>query len=217
MLQAFTKLHALVTDQVGKDEGCAPALALIGVDQDLAAAVEGLINESIRDPEVLLGVLLRLVVQLQVEVLEVAIALRVRLACNVQDVSDAGIYQLLSLVRALHRPHVDTLVDFDQADVAEVNFAGAEVHMGEAAASNIFLIAGVGLAVILLPSAELLLVKRGTAEPGVPLRLPLELGYGDSHWLLHLTVFDLLLTGILVVLFLLATFVLMHAAVLVHR
>ena len=78
------------------------------MDQDLAATVQRLINESICDTEVLLSIFLRLVVQLQVEVFEVLVALRVRLAGNVKDVRDAGLNQLARLESALERSHVDT-------------------------------------------------------------------------------------------------------------
>ena len=220
MLQAFAKLHAFVTDHVGQNEGCTSALALEGVNEDLSAAVKGLINESICDPEVLLRVLLWLIVQLQVEVLEVAIALRVRFASHVQDMRDASIYQIASLVCTLHWAHENALGYLNQANISEVNFASAEVHVREATAGYILLVVRVGLAVIILSSSVLLLVKRRTTVPGVPLNLLLKLGNGDSHWLLHLTVVDLLLTAVLLVdlvgLFLLATSVLVHATVLVH-
>ena len=78
------------------------------MDQDLAATVQRLIDESICDTEVLLSIFLRLVVQLQVEVFEVLVALRVRLAGNVEDVRDAGLNQLARLESALERSHVDT-------------------------------------------------------------------------------------------------------------
>jgi len=78
------------------------------VDQDLAATVQRLIDESICDTEVLFSIFLRLVVQLQVEVFEVLVALRVRLAGNVKDVRDAGLNQLARLESALERSHVDT-------------------------------------------------------------------------------------------------------------
>lgn len=78
------------------------------MDQDLAATVQRLIDESICDTEVLLSIFLRLVVQLQVEVFEVLVALRVRLAGNVKDVRDAGLNQLARLESTLERSHVDT-------------------------------------------------------------------------------------------------------------
>lgn len=78
------------------------------MDQDLASAVQRLVDESICDAEVLLGIFLRLIVQLQVEIFEVAVALRVRLAGDVQNMRDAGLDQLARLEGALEGAHVDT-------------------------------------------------------------------------------------------------------------
>ena len=76
------------------------------MDQDLAATVERLVDESISDAEVLLRIFLRLIVQLQIEIFEVAVTLRVRLAGDVEDVRDAGLNQLARLEGALEGAHV---------------------------------------------------------------------------------------------------------------
>ena len=61
-LKAVTKLDALVADEVGEDEGGTSTLTLDGVDKDLAAAIQCLVDESIRYAEEFLGVLLGLIV-----------------------------------------------------------------------------------------------------------------------------------------------------------
>lgn len=76
------------------------------MDQDLAATVERLVDESISDAEVLLRIFLRFVVQLQIEIFKVAVTLRVRLAGDVEDVCDAGLNQLARLEGALEGAHV---------------------------------------------------------------------------------------------------------------
>lgn len=76
------------------------------MDQDLAATIKRLVDESISDAEVLLRIFLRLVVQLQIEIFEVAVTLRVRFAGYVEDVCDAGLNQLARLEGALEGAHV---------------------------------------------------------------------------------------------------------------
>ena len=76
------------------------------MDQDLAATIKRLVDESISDAEVLLRIFLRLIVQLQIEIFEVAVTLRVRLAGDVEDVRDAGLNQLARLEGALEGAHV---------------------------------------------------------------------------------------------------------------
>ena len=187
LLQAVAQLQAFVTDHVSQNEGCASAFALVRVDKDLATAVQSLINEPVCDSEVLLGVLLRLIVQLQVKVLEVTITLRVRLAGHIQNVSDASFNQITRLERTLERSHVDPLVHLDQADISEVNIASAEVHVREAAACNLLQFTPVVATVIFMAGARLLLVNGRPTEPRVPLDLLLlELGDGDGHGLLLL-------------------------------
>ena len=175
-LQAITQLDSLVTDEVGQNEGRTSTLTLDRVDQNLATAAEGLIDESVCDPEVLFCVLLRLIVQLQVEVLEEAVTLRVRLASHVQNVSDASLDQLTSLERTLERSHVNALVNLEQADVPDrllaVNIASAEVNVREATADDLLFLASVRLTVIIVTVAGLLLVDGSAAEPRVPLDLP---------------------------------------------
>ena len=220
LLQAVAQLQAFVADHVGQNESCASALALVRVDQNLATAVERLINEPVCDPEVLLGVLLGLVVQLQVEVLEEFITLRVRLAGNIQNVGHTSFNQITRLERTLERSHVDPLVHLDQADIPEVNIAGAEVHVREATAGHLLQLTCVLLTVIFMASARLLLVDGRPTEPRVPLDLLLlELGDRDGHRLLLLALHALvellgsdLLLASLVSLLLLAYFFL----VLVH-
>ena len=219
-MQAVAQLQTFVTDHVGQNEGRAPAFALVRVDKDLATAVQSLINEPVCDSEVLLGVLLRLIVQLQVEVLEEFIALRVRLAGHVQNVSDASFNQIARLERTLERSHVDPLVHLDQADIPEVNIASAEVHMREAAARHLLQLTRVLLTVIFMAGARLLLVNGRPAEPRVPLDLLLlELGNRHGHGLLLLALHalvellgsDLLLAAIVSLLLLACLFL-----VLVH-
>ena len=115
------------------------------------------------------------IVQLQVEVLEVAIALRVRLTSHVQNVSDSGLDQLASLECTLKGSHVNALVDLEQGDVPDgllaVNIASTEVNVREAAADYLLLLASVRLTVILLSGSGLLLVDGRAAEPRVPLDL----------------------------------------------
>jgi len=149
------------------------------VDKYLASAVKGLVDESIGDTEVLLNVLLRFVVDLKVEVLEVSIALSVGLAGYVEDVGDSGLDKVARLKGGLERPHHDTLVYLEQADVSDslltVDVAGAEVDVGEPAADDLLLLSSVSLTVIVLVGAVLLLVKWSTAKSWI-----LELGDGNS-------------------------------------
>ena len=201
-MQALAQLHALVADKVRQNEGGASALTLDRVDEDLAAAVEGLVDETICDAEVLFGVFLRFVVQLQVEVLEVAVALGVRLAGDVEDVGHAGLDQLTSLEGTLEGTHVDAPVHLEETDVPDrlltVDIASTEVDMGESTTSHLLLISRVRLAVIILAHAGFLLVDGSTTEPGIALHL-LELGDADSARLLALTLDARLLTLILIV------------------
>ena len=149
------------------------------MDQDLAPTIESLVDESIGDAEVLLNILLRLIVDLQVQVLEVAVALSVRLAGDIQDVSDAGFNQLTCLEGALEGAHVDASVHLEQADVADglltVDIACAEVDVREASASDLLLSTAVVLTVIVLASTSLLLVDGDAAEARISVHL-LELG-----------------------------------------
>ena len=57
MLDAVAELDVLVTDEVSKDEGGTPTLTHDGLNEDLAASIKSIIDESIGDAEVLLGVL----------------------------------------------------------------------------------------------------------------------------------------------------------------
>jgi len=149
------------------------------VDQDLATAIESLINESICDPEVLLRILLRLIVQLQVEVLEVAITLRIRFASDIQNVRHACLDQLTRLEGTLEGPHVDALVHLEQTDVSNclltINIASAEVYMRESATDDLLFLPSVRLTVIVHACAGFLFVDGGATDARISIYL-LELG-----------------------------------------
>ena len=108
-LQAVAQLDTFLADHVGQDEGSAARLALDGLDKDLATALKALVDETVGDAEVLLGVLLRLVIDLQIQVFEVAIALRISLASYVQDMGNAGFDEVTRFECCLERAHEDTL------------------------------------------------------------------------------------------------------------
>ena len=115
------------------------------MDKDLAATIERLIDEAIRDAEVFLGILLRLVIDVQVQVLEVTVSLGVGLTGDIQDVRDSSLDELASLECALEGSHEDTSVDFEQDNVSQGlfggNIASAEVHVREATTSDQFILA----------------------------------------------------------------------------
>lgn len=165
------------------------------MDQDLSTTVQSLIDKSISDPEVFLCIFLRLVVQLQVEVFEVAVALSVRLACHIQNVSDSSLDQLTSLEGRLEWSHVNALVDFKETDVPNgflaVDITSAEVDVGEPAADDLLLLTSVRLTVILLASTGLLLVNRCTSEAGISVVL-LQLGDRNGAWVLGSNIIILL-------------------------
>ena len=174
-MESFAKLDALNVDEVSEDECRAAALALDRVDEDLATTVERFIDKSVRYAEVLLGILLRLVVQLQIEIFEVAIALGVCLACHVQNVSDTGFDELASLERTLERSNEDSVVHFKETDVADsllaVHVTGTEVDMREATAYDLLFLAAVCLTVTFTSGSSFLLVDGCTAISGVSIVL----------------------------------------------
>ena len=57
MLDAVAELDVLVADEVSEDEGGTSTLTHDGLNKDLTTAVESVIDESVGDAEVLLGVL----------------------------------------------------------------------------------------------------------------------------------------------------------------
>ena len=186
------------------------------MDQNFSTAVECLVYEAICDAEVLLGVLLWLIVQLQVEVLEVAIALRIRLASYIEDVSHTCLNQLTCLEGTLEWTHVDALIHLKETDVSDcllaVDIAGTEVDVREAPASHLLLISCVRLTVIILAKTGFLFVDRCTTEPRIALNL-LELRDTDSPRLLAVTLHARLIVLVLVVPFLLhIVLVLIHAS-----
>lgn len=151
------------------------------MDQDLAAPVQGLVDEPVRDAEVLLNVLLWFVVDLQVEVLEVPLALCVGLACHVQDVRHAALDQLARLKRRLERSNVDARVDLEETDVSDgllaVDITSTEVAVREATADSLLFITRVRLTVILFLGSDLLLVDRWPTNLA---SLALQLRHRDS-------------------------------------
>lgn len=139
------------------------------MDQDLAATVQRLVNEAIRDAEVLLDIFLWLVVDVQVKVLEVALTLSVGLACHIEDVGDAGLDQVACFKSGLERSNEDALVDLEETDVADrflaVDVARTEVAVREAATDSLLLLTRILLTVIFLGSAELLFVEGWPTDP----------------------------------------------------
>ena len=145
------------------------------MDEDLSTTVERFVDKSVRDTEVLLGILLRLIVQLQIKVFEIAITLGVSLACHVQNVSDTCIDEFTSLECTLEGSHVDSSVDFEETDIADsllaVHVTGTEVDVREAAACDLVFLTGVCLTVIIAPGSRLLLIDGSSTKPGVSLDL----------------------------------------------
>ena len=143
------------------------------MDQNLTTRVQCLINEPVSDTEVFLGVLLRLIIQVQVKVLEIAVTLGVGLAGHVEDVRDTGLDQLSSFERTLERSHEDATVHLVQADVADgvltQDIARTEVNMWEPTADDLVVLTLVRDTSVILTSPRLLLVDGGTAETWVPL------------------------------------------------
>ena len=117
-LKTVLQFDTLIANQVGQNESSTSALAFNWVDKDLAATIKSLIDEAIRDAEVFLGILLRLVIDVQVQVLEVTVSLGVGLTGDIQDVRDSSLDELASLECALEGSHEDTSVDFKQDDVS---------------------------------------------------------------------------------------------------
>lgn len=172
-LQAVAQLDPLVVDQVRQDEGRAPALTLDRVNKDATAAVQALVDKPVRDPEVLLGILLWLIVDLQVEVFEVSISLGVSLARHIQNVCHSCFDQFARFESALEGPHIDAIVDLKQTDVSDcflaVHIARAKVNVRETATSDTFFVAFVGHSAVLLASPSLLLIDGRSTESGIPL------------------------------------------------
>lgn len=141
--------------------------------QDASTTVQALVDESVRDSEVLLGVLLGLVIDLQVEILEVFVALSVSLARHIQNVSHSGFNQFARFESALERPHVYSRVDLEKTDVSNgllaVNVAGAKVDVREATASDLLIVACILHPVVVLFGPGLLLVNGSSTESGIPI------------------------------------------------
>jgi CRP-like cAMP-binding protein len=83
--QAVLQLHLLLANEVSEDEGGRSALALHTVHQHLAF-LSSLVQEPVRDAEVLLRVLVVGVIDLDVQVLEILSPLHVLTTGHVQDV-----------------------------------------------------------------------------------------------------------------------------------
>ena len=116
--------------------------------EDLAATIQCIVNEPIRDSEVLFRVLTRLIIEMDVKVLKVVFALGVRLASHIQNVCDACVDELARLEGTLERAHVNTVEDFYEADIINVVVAAAEVEMRETGADDLLLFPSVVLTVI---------------------------------------------------------------------
>lgn len=145
------------------------------MDQYFATTAQALIDEAIRDAEVLLCIFLRLVVDLQVEVFEISVALSVGLARYVKNMRDANLKQLTCLEGGLERSHVNAREHLEQADVSDsflaIHIASAVVNMRESAANDLLFLASVSTASLLEPAARLLVVERKASEARVALDL----------------------------------------------
>ena len=139
------------------------------MNKNLTSLAQSLADEPVRNSEVLFGVLAWLIVELKVKVLKQVITLGVSLTSHIQDVCDTSVDQLSCLEGTVERPHVNAIVDFDKADVTDVNITAAEVVMRESRADDLFLLPIVVLSVIVQVSPVLLLVQRLTAALGLGL------------------------------------------------
>ncbi len=124
---------------------------------------------------------------MQVEVFEVSIALSVRLARHIQNVSHSRFDQFARFESALKRSHIDSTIDLEQADVSDsflaVHIARAKVNVRESATDDLLFISIIGRSVVVLTSSSLLLPDTTTSESGVHLH-SLELGDRDHVWIL---------------------------------
>ena len=149
--------------------------------QNLASTVQCFFNESICETEVLLCVFLRLIVDLQVQVLEVALALRVGLAAHVEDVCASDIDELTGLESPLEWTHVDASIDLEQDNVSDslgtIHVVWTEIDVREATADHCFFFGVEGSPSILHPHTGLLFVERWSTDD---LTHGLELRDGDS-------------------------------------
>lgn len=168
------------------------------MDQNAPTALKSLVDKPVRDSEEFFRVFLRFIVDVQVEVLEVAVSLRVGLASHVEDVRDAGFNQLACFERTLERAHVDTRVDLKEANIADrllaFDVASAEIDVGESATNDLLLFTVVCVPVTFKSCPRLLLVHGSDAEPRVCIEL-LELRHRDD---VAVTVPQRFLLGILV-------------------
>ena len=119
---------------------------------------------------------------MQVEVFEVSIALCVRLARHIQNVSHSRFDQFARFESALKGSHIDSTIDLEQADVSDcflaVHVACAEVNVRESATDDLLFISIIGRSVVVLAGSCLLLPDTATSKSGIHLH-SLELGDRD--------------------------------------
>ena len=82
---------------------------------------------------------------------------------DIQDVRDAGVDELSCLECTVERAHVYAVVDFNKADITNVDITAAEVVMRETRADDLVLLPVIVLTVVVQISPVLLLVQRFTA------------------------------------------------------
>jgi hypothetical protein len=105
--QTVAKLDSVPIDHVSQNKSRCTAFPFDRLYEELSSFVKTFVDETVGGTEVFLSVLLRVVVDVNVEVLKELLAGRVRLASHVEHVSNAGINHFLGLEGGLVRSHKD--------------------------------------------------------------------------------------------------------------
>jgi hypothetical protein len=107
--ETILKLVFLRLDEEGKDKGRGAALALNRLNKDSSAVIDCASDKTVSDADVFS----RRSLDRHVEVLEVLLTGSVRLAGDIENMSDTHINQIFSLEAGLERAHEDAIMDFN--------------------------------------------------------------------------------------------------------
>jgi hypothetical protein len=111
--ETILKLVFLRLDEEGKDKGRGAALALNRLNKDSSAVIDCASDKTVSDAEMFANVFSRSILDRQVEVLEVLLTGSVRLAGDIENMSDTHINQIFSLEAGLERAHEDAIMYFN--------------------------------------------------------------------------------------------------------
>jgi len=126
---------------VCENKSSASAFAMNWLYKHLASLWKAFLNETVCDSKMLLWVLLDIVLDLDVQVFKVFLALCVGFASDIQDVRHALIDQLLCFKSSLKWAHVDAVLNLNQLyflySLLALDFARAQRHVGKPQARHV--------------------------------------------------------------------------------